>query len=108
MGMTTPTTAGLAHACRAPRILLVAAVACAAWLVPAASASAFSEAVSGGTTTLSLELPKKISGSATAPATANGTSIVFQNTGDVADAARGTARLDLAGGLTLSARKKGK
>lgn len=90
-------------------MLFAAAVACGmAWLVPAGSALAFSEAVTGGTTTLSLELPKKISGSATAPATANGSSIVFQNTGGVADAARGTARIDLAGGLTLSARKRGK
>ena len=94
---------------RGARMLLVAGFACgAAWLLPSASALAFSEEVSGGTTTLALELPKKIASSATAPATANGSSIVFQNTGGVVDAARGTARIDLAGGLTLSARKRGK
>jgi hypothetical protein len=90
-------------------MLFIAAIACAlAWLAPAGSALAFSETVSGGTTTLSLALPKKITATATSPATADGSSIVFQNTGGVMDAARGTARLDLAGGLQLKAKKGGR
>src|SRR5688572_13475509 len=85
---------------------LAAAVACvAALLLPATSASAFSEPASGGSTTLALELPKKISASAIAPATANGTSIVFPNTGGVVDVARATTRLDLGGGVQLRARR---
>lgn len=108
MGLTKPTRTG-GRSPRRSQALLTGAVACAAaWLVPAGSALAFSEPVSGGNTTLTLALPGKISASPNAPATANGSSIVFQNTGGVVDAERGTARLDLGGGVTFSAKKSGK
>ena len=102
MGQVEPTPTGGHHRSRA---LFTAVVACAAaWLVPAGSALAFSEPVSGGTTTLALELPKKVSVTAGAPATASGTSLTFPNTGGVVDAARATGRFDLGGAMTLKAK----
>jgi hypothetical protein len=105
MGPTTPTRGHLVARGRARTLWIAAATCFAAWLVPAAGAGAFTEPVSGGTTTLALELPKKISATAVGPATANGNTIVLQNSGGVVDASRNTARLDLAGGLTLKARR---
>jgi hypothetical protein len=108
MGLTKPTrTRG--RSLRRGRALLAGAIACAAaWLVPAVGALAFSEPVAGGDTTLTLALPGKISASPNAPATANGSSIVFPNTGGVVDADRGTARLDLGGGVAFAGKKRGK
>jgi hypothetical protein len=70
-------------------------------LLLAPDAPAFTEPVTGGTTTLTLELPKKVKPTAVSPATANGSSITLQNTGGTADASRGTATIDLGGGIKL-------
>jgi hypothetical protein len=70
-------------------------------LLPAPDAPAFTEPVTGGTTTLTLELPKKVKPTAVSPATANGNAITLQNTGGTADVSRRTAVIDLSGGIKL-------
>ena len=83
-------------------MLAVAVASVVALLLgPASDAPAFTEPVTGGTTTLTLELPKKVKPTAVAPATANGSAITLQNTGGTADASRRTAVIELSGGIKL-------
>lgn len=93
---------------RASRTLAVAvAAAVAAWLLPAGEAFAVPEPVAGGTTTLTLELPQKIKPTPLSLATANGNTITLTNTGGTTDISKGTASVNLSGGILLKG-KRGK
>ena len=96
---TTSSTAPRSAVTRAAAAAIGAALA--VLLLPASDAPAFKEVVTGGTTTLTLELPKKVKPTAVSPATANGSTITLQNTGGTADVSRRTAVIDLSGGIKL-------
>jgi len=92
---------------RAPRALAAVAVAAAAWLLPAGDAFAVPEPVAGGSTTLTLELPKKVKATPLSPATASGDTFTLTNTGGTTDISKGTAAVDVSGGIRLKG-KRGK
>lgn len=81
------------------RIALAGCMALAAVLAPAAPAAAAPEPVIGGSTKLTLELPKGIKASAIAPATADGATITFPNAGGKLEPASGAGTVDVAGGI---------
>lgn len=85
---------------RSPRrIALAGCVALAAVLAPAGAAAATPEPVIGGSTKLTLELPKGVKATAIAPATADGVTITFPNTGGSLEPASGAGTVDVAGGI---------
>jgi hypothetical protein len=93
---------------RARRILGAAAIAAAVALVPATSALAAPEPFTGGTTTLTLELPKKVKAQPISPATATGDAITFNHSSGTADLSRGSVDVRLSGGLLLKGKGKGR
>lgn len=78
-------------------------------LTPAIAGAATSEPVIGGTTKLSLELPKSVKAKPIAPATADGATFTFPNVGGSLVPATGVGTLQVAGGIKFKAmRGRGK
>ena len=89
----------------ARRALAVAVGAVAGWLMAAPVAPAFTEPIVGGTTTLTLELPKRVKLKPLSPATASGDVVTLVNIGGTTDISRGTASVDVSGGVRLKGRR---
>jgi hypothetical protein len=87
---------------RCGRLLAAASLAALSVVVaPIAQAPAAQEPTTGGTTTLTFELPKKVKPQAISPATANGSALTLSNASGTADLATGRADLTLGGGVRL-------